>query len=284
MIISTQTDIIAARLGEEKGVDLLCRVGYDALDYSMFEMHNDDCVLNTPKYEAHALELKKIAEANGKYFNQAHAPFATLRDGDEEYNQKTFPRVKRAIEVAGIMGINAIVVHPVAFKENQFEKNIEMYNELLPVAKEFGTKIALENMWGRDKESGKIVPNVCSTGEDFPVYVDALDPEYFTACLDLGHCGLVGDNAPDMIRALGGERLTCLHVHDNDGKNDTHYPPFTFSMDWQAIADALREINYSGDLTLEADAILKKLPENCLEDCARFMLKTAKTLAEMVER
>ena len=283
MLISTQTDAAGKHLGDAEGIKLICEQGFEAVDYSMFAMGRDDCVLNTPEYKEYALGLKKIADSYGVPFNQAHAPFATMRDGDDEYNAKMLPRVKRSIEIAGILGAKAIIVHPVAFKENQFEKNIAMYNELLPYAKAAGVKIALENMWGRDPETKKIIPNVCSTAEDFPRYVDALPREYFTACLDLGHCGLVGDDAANMIRALGHDRLTCLHIHDNDGVNDSHVMPFLGTIKWKAVAKALHDIDYSGDLTLEADAHLSRVPSQLLAPMERALFVSADILRNMIK-
>ena len=282
MLISTQTDAAGKRFGDIDGVKLICEQGFEAVDYSMFAMGSDDCILNGPDYLDYVLKVKAAADFYGVPFNQAHAPFATMRDGDEEYNAKMMPRVKRSIEIAGILGAKAIIVHPVAFKENQFEKNMAMYNELLPAAKAAGVKIALENMWGRDPETRKIIPNVCSTAEDFPRYVDALPSEYFTACLDLGHCGLVGEDAADMIRALGHDRLTCLHIHDNDGINDSHVMPFLGTIKWKAVAKALHDIDYSGDLTLEADAHLGRVPAALVPSMERALFVSAETLRNMI--
>lgn len=283
MIISTQTSAPCRRYGEQEGVRFLCELGYDALDYSMFLMKEDNNILNTPNFESHILELKDIAESYGKFFNQAHAMFPSLKDGDDEYNEKYFPRVARGVEIAGILGATSVVVHPVAFEKDQFEKNMEMYHKLEPIAKEYGVKIALENMWGRDGETKKIIPNVCSTAEDFPKYVDALNPDYFTACLDLGHCGLVGDSAPNMIRALGHNRLTCLHIHDNDNIADWHFPPFTMKMEWKKIVAALKEIDYTGDFTLEADGLIERLPDEMFRTACQSTFESVVKLRDMYE-
>lgn len=283
MLISTQTDAVGKHFGDIEGIKILCEQGFEAIDYSMFAMGGENCILNGPDYREYALKLKAAAAAYGVKFNQAHAPFATMRDGDDAYNERMIPRVKRSIEIAGILGVKAIIVHPVAFKENQFEKNIAMYNDLLPDAKAAGVKIALENMWGRDPETKKIIPNVCSTAEDFPRYVDALPREYFTACLDLGHCGLVGDDAANMIRALGHNRLTCLHIHDNDNIHDSHVMPFTGDMKWKQIAKALREIDYTGDLTLEADGLLNRVPHELVAPMERCLFVSADILRRMTE-
>lgn len=98
-------------------------------------------------------------------------------------------------------------------------------------------------MFGHDDRRHVMLANVCSYGEQLAEYYDALDPRYFTVCLDLGHSGLVGDDAAHAIRALGHRRLTALHVHDNNYMEDLHMPPFTCKLDWKAIAQALHDIN-----------------------------------------
>ena len=38
MILSTQTDTVFHRFGEERGVELFAGAGFDAIDYSMFQL------------------------------------------------------------------------------------------------------------------------------------------------------------------------------------------------------------------------------------------------------
>lgn len=127
-----------------------------------------------------------------------------------------------------------------------------------------------------------MLANVCSYGEQLAEYYDALDPRYFTVCLDLGHSGLVGDDAEHAIRALGHRRLTALHVHDNNYMEDLHMPPFTCKLDWKAIAQALHDINYTGDVTLEDDGFISKLPKRALINGTRLAADLASELRDMI--
>ena len=78
-----------------------------------------------------------------------------------------------------------------------------------------------------------------------------LDSPWITACLDLGHCGLVGQLPQNMIRALGHDRLGSLHIHDNGYKLDEHNLPYMGKIDWDEVTKALGEIDYTGDFTYE---------------------------------
>lgn len=283
MKLVNQTDELSKRFGDETAIRILCDSGFDGIDYSMFEMKNDDCILNTAEYKPHIKKLVEIADFYGVTFEQSHAPFPSAKDGDESYNAQIFEKLKRALEVAGMLDAKICVVHPVQFKENQFEKNMELYHKLEPYAADYGVKIALENMWGWDKNINRIVPSVCSVAEDFNRYVDALDSAHFTACLDLGHCGLVGDNAASMIRQMGS-RLGCLHIHDNDNLHDSHTLPYTADMDWDDILHALAEIDYKGNFTYESDYFLSDFPDDLLPACERFMHDVGRSMMRKIKK
>ncbi len=285
MRISTQTDAVFKHFGIDEGMKIFKDAGFDAVDFSMFYMNaREDCEFN------HMSEdelVGKLLEASTKYslpFNQAHAPFPCYRFDDEQYNTFIYDKVSLAVRIAGRIGADQIIVHPTACPDGVDQKqfNIDFYNSLKPLCEEFGTKIALENMFARDRRRNVMVANVCSYGEDLAEYYDALDPRYFTVCLDLGHCGLVGDDAPHAIRVLGHDRLTALHVHDNDYIDDYHMMPFTFDLNWTAIAQALHDINYSGDVTLEDDGFINRLPKRAVINGVRVSADLAAELRDMI--
>lgn len=283
MVLSTQTDVAAKRFGLKKAVELIADAGFDAVDISMFEGETNEWMYS-PGYEKILKEVQNAAKEKGVFFNQAHAPFPSYRVGNDEYNAKIRPMLIRSIEIAGIMDVKNIVVHPVAFPEDMKERNLELYNSLLPFAKEAGVKIALENMWGRDSRRGYIVPNVCSVASELSEYCDALDPEWFTVCLDIGHVGLVGEYEAPFIKELGHERLTCLHIHDNDYVHDSHVCPTTMKLPWNDICKALAEIDYKGDLTLEADNTLAPLPDGMILAGLTFMHDAGIYLISEIEK
>lgn len=288
MLLSTQTDAVFGKVGEKEGIDIFARAGYDAIDLSLFAMSNDASPLNSVDINEYAKNLRKMAEDAGLCFNQAHAPFPGWRVGDDAYNEKLPPRVIRAIKIAGLVGAKAIVVHPIAVPgggEAQKEFNLKYYRDMEQVALDYGVKIALENMWGWDSRRGYIIPNVCSFGEDLADYYDELNPEAFTVCLDLGHCGLVGDEADHAIRVLGNKRLGALHVHDNDYRSDTHSIPYDrgCKMDWNKITAALGEIDYKGDFTYEADCFLGRYDKDTLPEAVSYMAALGRKLIAKIE-
>lgn len=282
MILSEQTHYTARAFGIETAIGMIADAGFDAMDLSMFIEPSTDWMFSDG-YAARAEKIGALARSRGVYFNQAHAPFPTVKPNDPEYSRENLRRVRRSIEIAGILGIKNIIVHPVVFPENLKENNLQMYLDLLPDAKAAGVKIALENMWGRDDRRGVICKNVCSDAATLAEYADALPKEYFTVCLDIGHVGLVGEYEAQTIRALGAERLTCVHIHDNDYIHDSHRAPFTMRLPWKEIARAFADIGYRGDLTLEADDFLGPLPKALYASGLRFMHDAGRYLIRMIE-
>ena len=47
MILSTQTSNLDARFGIDRSIRYFGEAGFDAIDYSMFDMTSDNCPLNT---------------------------------------------------------------------------------------------------------------------------------------------------------------------------------------------------------------------------------------------
>ena len=56
----------------------------------------------------------------------------------------------------------------------------------------------------------------------------------------------------DVIRIMGSG-ISCLHLHDNNTLKDQHKPPFTGSIDWGEVLNALDEVGYSGVYNLEVN-------------------------------
>ncbi len=280
MKISTEICSTAKIIGDERAVELCAKAGFDAWDFSMFEMARFDWSkwkvmesnhpLANPDYAQFAKKLRKIGEDNGIHCNQSHAPFPSKCVGMDF--------LKRAIECTAIAGGKICVVHP--DNNSSAEENAEFYQTLLPFAKEYGVKIATENMWNWENGANQSSFAACSTAESFKKHIDIINDPYFVACLDLGHAEMrgSGDGAPYMIRELG-DRLQALHIHDNDRLHDSHQIPFSMNMDFNEIAKALKDINYSGYLTLEADRYLGDGGYNC-----ENVLEGLKNLANSARR
>ena len=275
MKISTEINSIAKHVGEERAVEMVAKAGFDAFDFSMFAMGRYDWSEKKMIFTGHPLQtenclqfarkLKKIADDNGIVCNQSHAPFPI-------YCKEIWDLQRRAIECKAEAGGKICIIHPDNYKSAQ--ENAELYWQLLPFAKDHGVKIATENMWCWDKEKDQASFAACCDPESFLAHLNCINDPFFVACLDIGHAEMRGLNttAPEMIRALG-RHLQALHIHDNDCHHDSHALPYTMDIDFTAVAKALRDIGYAGELTLEADqhcngCTLEELPGKVTEMAA----------------
>lgn len=284
MLISTQTGVAVGRLGFEQGVLMLKNAGYDCLDLSLFEMIRDDSAYIAGDWRKTALERKAFCDANGIVFNQSHAPFSFAWADENIRENIAHPRVRQSLEISAMMGVKIVVVHPLHWmqylghEDEINELNIKYYKSLAPIAKDLGIKIALENMWQREAKRKCICTDVAGFAKDHAALIDAIDSEYVVACLDVGHCSLVGEEAEDTIRILGHDRLKSVHLHDNDYQGDRHTIPGLGQMNWDNIMKAFDDIKYDGEFTYEADAFLKGFPTDYLPKACEFMVQTARYL------
>ncbi|MBR2951413.1 MAG: sugar phosphate isomerase/epimerase [Clostridia bacterium] len=280
MFISTEINSYK-KMGDNRAIiKLLKESGFTAYDFSMFRGSLADEILLSDDYLDRAREFRAYADSIGLPCNQTHAPFATIRKGDEEWNKTMFPLVKRAIEVSGILGARVCVVHPC--NDYTAEENAAMYAELEGIARRASVKIGVENMWNcinYGKPDFKALPAACSHHDDFKRHMELLPTDVFVACLDIGHAEMrdLGTSAVEMIDALG-DRLQAIHLHDVDLKFDNHALPFTYKgggINYEPIIEAFRKNGYRGDITLECDHFASLLPKELLPAAARYAAAVA---------
>ena len=270
MKISTEFNSASKIVGEEKAIEFIAKAGFEAWDFSLYRMLrydsatgrrfvNEDHPLSKPDYIKYARHLKEIGLDNGIVCNQAHAPFSPK---DPEIGT-TF---KRTIECAAEVGAKNLVFHTMT--RDTLSANIGLFAAIVPFARDYGVKIAVENtyLWPKGQEFAG--PDPVSLPETMREMLDKIDDEYLVSCIDIGHAEIssIGTNAPEMIRAAGS-RLACLHVQDCDRIHDSHALPFTMDVDFDAVIKALRDVDYKGDMTLECSSHLYYY---CMEDKSRI--------------
>ncbi len=293
MILSSTTGGLNHKFGYEKSIEILAKAGFDAVDLSLSLMRNDDHICNADNYREVAEHLLEVAKENGVFFNQVHAYYPSSYVDDDK-TQTAYDRIVRGIEIASVIGAKVIVVHPkqhLYYPEGDNAKilkqqNYDFYKSLIPYCEQYGVTVATENMWRNGKISGVIMDSTCSRGPEFCEYVDMLESKWITACLDLGHCGLVGQLPQNMIRELGHDRLGALHVHDNNGRDDNHVEPmapYVSTIDWEEVCKALAEIDYKGDFTFEATCMFKNANEQTVDAIAKHLHDIGRYLIGRIE-
>ncbi len=294
MLVSSCTKPVTNYKSHLECIKDFADAGFDCIDISLFDMEKGcDSVFLNDNWQNYAKELKAEAENHGIFYNQAHAPYKMdMRKylQSDLAKQDVIFRLTRAIEVAATVGAAAIVIHPIhcweysTFShEEAFRINKEFYGLLAPTAKKNGIKIAIENMWERDKKTGKITQSVCSDPNELAYYIDELNKmsDCFVACLDIGHCVLTGIS-PDTAIFILGERLAALHIHDNDLKGDKHTLPTLGKIDYSAVMKALKENNYRGVFTLESHGFISGFDKSFHSEALKFAVSVSRHLINSV--
>lgn len=291
MLYSTQTSTAVKRFGIKDGIKMLADAGYPCLDITVSD-HTEE--IRNGEWRAIADEYRAVGELYGIKYNQGHAPFGggALPDGRSKYVVEKAALMPEALRFAATAGIETVIIHPLNFmelgfigtEEYHFEKNMEFFSALTPIARELGVKIGIENLWHQSPLTNNIYGVTCADPKEHLRYVTSLGaPDVFVACLDVGHTALVDRKPQDAIRILGADVLGALHIHDVDFKTDLHTAPFQGKLDWEEICRALGEIGYRGVLTFEADSFLTRLPDELISDGMRFMAKTGKYLTDKID-
>ena len=267
---------------DKEVIKLMKDSGFTAYDFSWFRHDFPE------DYIEQAKELRTYADSIGIVCNQSHAPFATARPGDNEYNERMFSLLVKAIEVSGILGAKVCVVHPC--NDWSAKENAEnLYLKLAPYARKAGVKIGVENMWNWynwGKTGEHVLPAACSHQNDFKAHMDLLPTDAFTACVDIGHAEMMhayGTTAVKIIETLGSY-MGAMHLHDVDFTHDKHTLPFTQNVDFSAVIDALKKINYQGDITLESSNSFSKVPQELLPAMLCYGVAVANYFKNQIEK
>ena len=165
----------------------------------------------------------------------------------ETVKSKRLPMVdeiKRAIEVAENVPFRYLIQHVGVggeeFDERKIDAAFSALEELMLFGRQRGVDILLEN-----------IPIALSTAERLKHFLEVthLDLHY---AFDTGHAN-IGPGVASEFKIMK-ERIRSTHVHDNDGKTDTHLFPLIReggTVDWKETMGLLRSGDGQFPLLLE---------------------------------
>jgi sugar phosphate isomerase/epimerase len=204
-------------------------------------------------YVLQNLDKKKCAE-EGKILADTglkvtfHAPFMDLRPAalDDKIRQTSLDRIKQAFEVASYFHPLKIVCHPsfddryyVSCDDLWLENSVKTWTQLIALARDTGTMIALENVYEKE-------PNILRR------LFELLSSDHICFCFDTGHFNVFSYAPLSVWLAEMGKYLGHLHLHDNHGRTDEHLPVSCGTFPFIELFETLRTIKAKPTLTLEA--------------------------------
>ena len=309
--VGVQTQNVILDENPYEGFEMLRQAGFTCCDFSL-----NGYLKNTDIYRANMnnffdqsveeLELfftahKIAAKKNGIRINQMHMPYPIfIPNGKDKLNDYMWNEVApKSMEICRFLECPNIVIH--GFKlsrfwgteEAEWQKTREFLDTILPMAKEYGITVCMENLY--ESVGGHIVEGPGCDVRKNVERIDRINAEYGAEvlgfCLDTGHANLIGIDFEKFIIILGS-RLKVLHIHDNDGVGDLHQIPYTFtktrenksSTDWEGFARGLREIHFDGVLSFETAPVLKAFPEEMKKEALTFIAQIGSYFAGQIKR
>ena len=281
--LSVENYVLRAAYGDKKAIDLIADTGFDAMDFSFYWMGDNDNFLEQEDYLDHARQIRQWADQRGLIINQAHAPFDFKLADEADKQAHDREMIRRSIECAGVMGAEQIIIHniPAPDPADFFETNLAFFRSFEETARKNGVKIGVENLVARVENQP--LPGRLGTPEELNAFMDQLDPEVFCVCIDLGHAQLVTKDPAGFIRKIGLPRLQSLHVQDTIYHLDSHNLPYLGRQNWNDIVQALADVKYEGDFTLEVFLFLKAFPTEALADALKLAHTVGRGLIAQIE-
>lgn len=267
-----------------EALDKISAHGYGFIDFQGFvNIESQSFRLDIPEFTEWLLGYRRDASMRGVGIWQAHAPWRyPARDASAEERILWIEAMKKAIYGAHVLGCMLFVVHPLMpymdsseGKDEVISLNRVFFSELLDTAKEFDITVCIENL--------PFTEYPLSTVEAVCRFVDEMERDNFKVCLDTGHAAIFSPDVASAVRYIG-TRLAALHIHDNMGDTDAHLQPGDGIIDWDAFAEALREIGFSGVISLETSAKCHFYPECEWEERERHLADIAREIAAKAYR
>ena len=179
--------------------------------------------------------------------------------------------IKQAIIASGELGGKWCALHPRSSITSGFsvkkalEDNRRDFFGYLELAKKHNTGLAAENLPIFPGLSPSM-PFYSSDYYDLCELVDSFNDSSMAICWDTGHAHLMHFDQAEAIKFLG-RRIKCTHIHNNDRREDKHFPPDNGSIEWDKVMAAFASFGYDGPLTLETHCLYPT--EDLLKNFAR---------------
>jgi sugar phosphate isomerase/epimerase len=219
-------------------VEWIARAGFDFVDLTLEPPSAD---VRTVRIEA----VRQVLQSSNLQVVGHTAFYLPLCSPFESIRRAAVEELKLCLKAFARLGASWMNLHPdrmAPFSDRRYviERNIQTIHELLPLSRELGVGLMIENLPGGFN-------NVRQLGE-------LLDPiPELGLHLDIGHANLlVPANTTDDILRTYGSRLQHVHLHDNKGgEADLHLPLGCGNIETGHYVRSLQNAGFDGTITLE---------------------------------
>jgi len=240
-------------LSLESEFDLVDRIGAEVVEI----LPNWSALPSPSEVRQQALDRGiRIHSAHGCWGGQSiKALRVDLASTDPIVHQASLDDLRRCLDWIEEADGSHLVIHPGGLSD-PLEANSRRASlmaglyQLIEHARTGKVTLCLENMppgvWPGSRMS------------DLKSLVDEIDHPMLALAIDTGHAQMVSNPAEETRTA--GDRLGTTHVHDNNGRRDTHQPPGEGVVDWFDWVEALDQVDYRGPIVLECIKDLRDDP------------------------
>ena len=225
-------------------LDLIARVadiGYDGIELPFIDLDSLDPAPTRRALEAAGMEATGCATL---------VPGANLVSGEAAERAAGLARLKRCVDIAAEMGIEAVagpLYAPVGFltgsgrTDDEWQRAIDGLRAAAEYAGGAGVVLAIEPL-------NRFETYFLNTAADALALVEAVDHPALSVQLDTFHANIEEKDTPAAIRLLGG-RLGHFHACENDRGQ-----PGTGQVPWDDVFAALSDVGYDGWVVIETFA------------------------------
>ncbi len=194
--------------------------------------------------------LKSIGMSCGLKYS-VHAPFADINiaSPSKPLLKAMLRRMEKSLAYARDLDAYIWVFHPgiktgisMFYPNMDWLQNLKTVESLVRLARDYGVKIAIENVPEPYHFTMKSV-------EDFKKFYDEVT-EDIDLVLDIGHANLNGQ--VELFMTTFANKIVHMHMSDNDRKSDQHLGIGYGSLDWEKIVNLIKEVSYDKVLIIES--------------------------------
>jgi len=256
-----------ASLSLEKALRHIRDAGFTEVEINADKRHLDPRVCPRQKLP----QIRRLLKDMSLHPNSVHAPIngANISTSNLEDRRQAIKLLIDTLEYCRAIECPIAVVHPnhsdslPLGAETMKRNSVEALKEIVLKAEDLGVKIALENLI--EKEERRFGSRI----SDLIEIIKDVGSPYMGICLDTGHINLIPDPNVNLESEIiqAGKHLWTLHVHDNDGLEDRHWPPGDGNINWRHVIRGLRKVNYQGVFMMEVQE--GEDPDDLAKKCLR---------------
>ena len=184
---------------------------------------------------------------------QVHVPISDINIGSvsEKLRRASVDEVLGAMRFASDHDADPVTIHPghfspvarecLSFLTDQMAKSLKQLDR---AAEEYGVRVCLENMPDYLFAYCKQVDELLS----------AMEGTGFSLTFDIGHA-MTNSNMESFLTPEIIERVGNVHVHDNNGKSDSHVTPGQGTIDLPFVISELETLGYQGNYIIESNSM-----------------------------